>query len=81
MIQNNGISSTDPMDYDTHIIAVKQIAFNLFDMNCDNYICQYDLFSVIKNLKNNELFIESINQDFKDIRKRMTHKENVEKAL
>ena len=39
-------------------------------MNCDNYICEYDLFSFIKHSDNN-LFIQSINQDFKDIRKKM----------
>ncbi len=42
-------------------------------MNCDNYICEYDLFSFIKN-SDNKLFIESINQDFKDIRKKMAVK-------
>ena len=30
---------------------------------------------------NNQLFIQSINQDFKDIRKKMSHKEKVEKAI
>ena len=42
-------------------------------MNCDNYICEYDLFSFIKH-SDNKLFIESINQDFKDIRKKMAAK-------
>jgi Ca2+-binding EF-hand superfamily protein len=54
-------------------VSLKQIAFNLYDMNCDNYICEYDLFSFIKN-SDNKLFIESINQDFKDIRKKMAVK-------
>lgn len=42
-------------------------------MNCDNYICEYDLFSFIKH-SDNKLFIESINQDFKDIRRKMAAK-------
>lgn len=39
IIQNNGISTSDQMDYDTHLIALKQVAFNLYDMNCDNNVC------------------------------------------
>lgn len=42
-------------------------------MNSDNFICEYDLFSFIKH-SDNKLFIESINQDFKDIRKKMAIK-------
>lgn len=42
-------------------------------MNSDNHICEYDLFSFIKH-SDNKLFIESINQDFKDIRKKMSTK-------
>ena len=43
-------------------------------MNCDNRICEYDLFSIIKST-NNKLFIETINQDFIDIRGKMVSKE------
>lgn len=39
-------------------------------MNCDNHICEYDLFSMIRHV-DNELFIESINQDFKDVKSKM----------
>lgn len=42
-------------------------------MNCDNHICEYDLFSMIRHV-DNELFIESINQDFKDVRSKMASK-------
>ena len=39
-------------------------------MNSDDCICEYDLFSMIKN-NDSKIFIESINKDFKDIRNRM----------
>jgi hypothetical protein len=42
-------------------------------MNCDNSICEYDLFSIIRHT-DNELFIQSVNQDIKDIRARMLAK-------
>ena len=39
-----------------HIHALKQVAFTMFDMNQDNSICDYDLFSLIKN-SNENLYI------------------------
>ena len=61
VIMNSGISSSPHIqDYSSHIISLKQIAFNIYDMNCDNRICEYDLFSIIKST-NNKLFIETIN--------------------
>lgn len=39
-------------------------------MNCDNIVCDYDLFSAIQQNSEN-LFITCINQDIKDIRIRM----------
>ena len=47
-------------------------------MNCDHTICQYDLFSIIKHV-DNQLFIDSLNQDIKDIRIKIQKKEHVEK--
>ena len=55
------------------MIALKQIGFNIYDMNYDNAICEYDLFSLIRHSQDS-LFIETINQDFKDIRRRMAQK-------
>lgn len=79
IFQNSGVMQmTEQLEVDTHLIALKQIAFNLYDMNCDHHICQYDLFSVIKHV-NNELFIDAINQDIKDVRRRIQKKEAVEK--
>ncbi len=43
-------------------------------MNCDGRICEYDLFSII-NKTNDSLFIDTINQDFIDIRAKMAAKE------
>ena len=42
-------------------------------MNCDNGICELDLYSIIKN-SGDKLFIDSIDQDFKDIRAKMASK-------
>ena len=69
---NTGISSQS-QDFLNHIISLKQIAFNLYDMNCDNYICEYDLFSIIRHTNNN-LFTDAIKQDFKDMRRKMASK-------
>lgn len=73
LIVNSGIcsKSLDPIN---HMISLKQIAFNLYDMNCDNHICEYDLFSIIRHT-DNILFCEAINQDFKDTRDKMAKKE------
>ena len=43
-------------------------------MNSDNRLCEYDLFASIKST-NNKLFIDTINQDFIDIRAKMQQKE------
>ena len=37
-------------------------------MNADNAICEYDLFSMIKN-SNDHIFIRALEQDIKDITK------------
>ena len=75
VIMNSGTSYTAHIqDYSSHIISLKQIAFNIYDMNCDHRICEYDLFSIIKST-NNKLFIDTINQDFIDIRAKMASKE------
>ena len=58
----------------THLISLKQIGFNIYDMNSDNSICEYDLFSLIKHTSDDSLFIETINQDLKDIRRKMAQK-------
>ena len=73
LIVNSGICSKS-LDQMNHIISLKQIAFNLYDMNCDNHICEYDLFSIIRHT-DNSLFCEAINQDFKDIRAKMAQKQ------
>lgn len=53
-IINSGIFPQQ-MDFLNHIITVKQTAFTIYDMNCDNSICEYDLFSIIRHTEN-ELF-------------------------
>ena len=44
--------SSHPMDIPEHLASLKQIAFVLYDMNSDGYICEYDLFSLIKHNTN-----------------------------
>ena len=39
-------------------------------MNCDAAVCQYDLFSVIKNTQS-ELFVTLLNQDIQDLLRRI----------
>ena len=38
-------------------------------MNCDNHVCEYDLFSFMKNLKDDEFFRKIMYQDITDIQK------------
>lgn len=57
-----------------HQICLKQIGFFIFDMNSDNTICEYDLFSMVRNF-NDSFFIDCLNQDIKDIRSRMEDKQ------
>jgi hypothetical protein len=79
-VLNIGVSPYQLQEFALHSISLKQIAFNLYDMNSDNHICEYDLFSFIKH-SDNKLFIESINQDFKDIRKKMSTKIDEQKKI
>ena len=57
----------------TTLKQMKQLAFSLYDMNGDGSICEYDLFSIIKNC-DDQIFISSIEQDIKDIRAYMNSK-------
>ena len=50
-----------------HMNQLKLFAFNLLDMNCDNYVCEADLFSYMKNLKDDEFFRKILLQDITDI--------------
>lgn len=45
---------------------LKILGFQLYDMNLDNSVCEYDMYSSIKG-SNDELFIYAIHQDFKDM--------------
>ena len=51
----------------------KSLAFSLYDMNSDGSICELDLFSVVKH-SSDDLFINVIQQDLKDIQSRLSHK-------
>lgn len=55
------------MDHKKQLMTLKQIGFSLFDMNCDNIVCDFDLFSLVRQTEE-EFFIEYISQDIKDIR-------------
>ena len=69
---SGNLASTE-LDFLPHILTLKQTAFALFDMNCDGFVCEYDLYSIINNT-DNKLFINSINRDFKDIKAKMNQK-------
>jgi len=62
------------VDSEHHIICLKQIAFNLLDMNSDNSICDYDLFSLIKHTTE-PVYLGAVKQDVNDIRAAMQNKE------
>lgn len=54
-----------------HLNLLKRMAFNLYDMNCDNQICEFDLFSVVKHSEN-PIFLHAISEDLNDIKKRLS---------
>jgi hypothetical protein len=45
----------------------KHFTFNLFDMNCDGYVDQIDLFSIFKDVKNDKKFEAALYEDIRDI--------------
>ena len=40
--------------YQEQVQNLRQFAFNLFDMNCDGYICENDLFSLVHALRHSD---------------------------
>jgi hypothetical protein len=42
-------------EYQMQMTTLKMFAFNLMDMNCDGFICQNDLFSLVEDLRNSSI--------------------------
>ena len=54
-------------DVDEIVKYAKHFAFNLYDMNCDGYLDQTDLFSIMRDVKNEENFETALYEDIRDI--------------
>ena len=70
----NQVKISDNYNYLEHVHSLKHFAFNLFDMNCDNAVCEADLFSYLRNLKDDEFFRKIMHQDITDIQKSLVRK-------
>lgn len=56
---------TDPV---AHLRVFKRFAFQLFDMNCDQNVCETDIFTFIESHKeDNDFFSKSLIYDLQDI--------------
>ena len=62
--------------------AVKHFYFILLDMNNDGYVCQSDIYSVFKNMKDS-FFISTLLKDCEDLNRlfKMKQKEIIENDL
>lgn len=69
-ICNEDYAISPTVDKNLIDVCLKQIAFFIFDMNVDNAICEYDLFSVLRGFSD-KFFIDCLDQDIKDIRTRL----------
>ena len=38
-------------DYSEQVYTLKQFAFNLFDMNCDGFICENDILTLLNSMR------------------------------
>ena len=56
---------------DTHIQQLKTFAFNLYDVNCDNFVDETDMFCFIKNVKSERFFQKVLQYDMNDIVKHL----------
>jgi len=55
------------MDAHELVKYAKHFSFNLFDMNCDGYLDQADLFSILKDVNIEEKFESALYEDIKDV--------------
>ena len=49
-----------PHPLERHSSFLKQVAFSLLDMNSDNCLCEYDMFSIIKTSDDDKMFLEAV---------------------
>ena len=54
-------------NFDECLSALKLLTFNLYDLNNDLYICEADLFSLLKAQSNDKFFKDVIYRDIMDI--------------
>jgi Ca2+-binding EF-hand superfamily protein len=42
-------------NYDEQLQFIKMFAFNLFDMNCDGFICENDVMALLNSVRNSDI--------------------------
>lgn len=50
-----------------HVTALKKLAFQMLDMNCDKKICETDLFTFMESHKDQTFFEQVLVSDMQDI--------------
>jgi hypothetical protein len=66
--------------HETPARHLKMLAFQLYDMNADNLVCEYDLYSSIKNSLDS-LFLSALHLDFKDLQQKLQLKQVINSSL
>ena len=67
LLVNHRTPPVDPRDPVEHARTLKRFAFQMLDMNCDQMICETDLFSFLELHKDDEYFHKTMIYDLQDI--------------
>lgn len=68
LLRPKDMNSSSPNYAEDHKRLLKKFAFQMFDMNCDNLICETDLFTFLELHKNDDkMFKKVLIYDLQDI--------------
>ena len=57
-----------------HVRLMKRFAFMMLDMNCDQMLCETDLFTFLQSHDQNDFFRETLNHDIQAIAEAFTQR-------
>ena len=73
LLRPKDMNSASPTYAEDHKRLLKKFAFQMFDMNCDNLICETDLFTFLELHKNDDkMFKKVLIYDLQDIQKALS---------
>ena len=67
LLVNHRTAHADQRDPVEHVRTLKRFAFQMLDMNCDQMICETDLFSFLELHKEDDYFHKTMFYDLQDI--------------